>query len=190
MAVSALLKENLSAFPKEMEAKVRETRQMLSMFGKDVFERVRGISELLADARYYVDTELMSGKSDVIVPYAQSSTIEASRDIIITGQGAFYCTLHAGRAIKTSGSPGLIRSGEARARELIQVNAAGGQGAAPTVLVVAVDGKILATTIYPNTVLTVGPYSYRTEETLRAVNAGLVDDRLVVSTAMGPVQVD
>lgn len=190
LAVSALLKENLSQFPDDIQAQVKETRQMLSGYGADIFKRAHGISRLLVDARTYIDSELFSGKSDVILPYAQSSTVEASRDITITGQGAFYCTLLAGRAIKTSGSPGLLRSGEARARELIQVNAAGGQGAAPTVLAVGLDGKILANTIYPNTVLMVGPQSYRTEETLKAVKASMVEGRLQVVTAAGPIQID
>ncbi|MGI6666049.1 MAG: DUF342 domain-containing protein [Bacillota bacterium] len=190
LAVSALLKENIKAFPADIAEQVRQTRQMLSAFGASIFERARGISDLLIDARDYIDAELLQGKSDVILPYAQSSTIEASRDITITGQGAFYCQLLAGRAVKTSGSPGLVRSGEARARELIQVNAAGGQGAAPTVLVVSPGGQILANTIYPNTVLTIGHLSFRTEDTLRAVKASLVENRLVVATANGPIEVD
>lgn len=190
LAVSALLKENLSEFPGDIAAQVKETREMLSSAGADIFERAHGISRLLADARAFIDSELLSGKSDVVLPYAQSSTIEASRDVTITGQGAFYCTILAGRAVKTSGSPGLLRSGEVRARELIQVNAAGGQGAAPTVLAVGIDGKILVNTVYPNTVLTVGPQSYRTEETLKSVKASLVEGRLVVATAMGPIEVD
>ena len=150
VAISAILKENVLVFPKEIAEKVKATRQALSSYGTGVFERTKGIAELLADARAHINEELLKGKSDIVLPYAQSSTIEASRDIMITGQGAFYSTLVAGRAIKVTGSPGLIRSGEARARELIQVNAAGGQGAAPTTLTVSYDGRIQANTIYPN----------------------------------------
>jgi hypothetical protein len=190
LAVSALLKENILAFPADIQEQVKETRHALAAFGADVFERARGIRELLIDAGDYVHAESLQGKSDVVLPYAQSSTVEASRDITITGQGAFYCKLLAGRAVKTSGAPGLIRSGETRARELIQISAAGGQGAAPTVLVVAPDGKIVVTTVYPNTVLTVGHLSYRTEETLQAVKASLVNNRLIVATATGPIEVD
>lgn len=190
VALSNLLKENVANFPEDIAAQVRATREMLMSAGADVFERAHGVSKLIQDARLYVDSELMGGKSDVILPYAQNSTIEASRDITITGQGAFYCVLRAGRAVKTSGSPGLIRGGEARARELIQVNAAGGQGVAPTVLAVGLEGKILVNTVYPNTILSVGPQSYRTEDTYRNVKASMVDGRLVVDTAVGPLRVD
>ncbi len=190
LAVSALLKENILAFPADIQEQIKETRQALAAFGADVFERARGIRELLIDAREYIDAELLQGKSDVVLPYAQSSTIEASRDITITGQGAFYCKILAGRAVKTSGTPGLVRGGEIRARELIQISAAGGQGAAPTFLVVAPDGKIAVSTLYPNTVLTVGHLSYRTEETLQSVKASLVNNRLVVATATGPIEVE
>lgn len=189
LAVSAILKENLSAFPKEIGEKVRATRQALGAYGAGIVERTESIGEILADARTHINLELAKGRSDVAVPYVQSSTIEASRDIIITGQGAFYSSLSAGRAIKVTGSPGLIRSGEARARELIQVNAAGGQGAATTMLIVSAAGKIQANTIYPNTVITVGRLSLRAEETLQAVKASMSADRLVVLTASGPLEV-
>jgi uncharacterized protein (DUF342 family) len=189
VAISAILKENVLAFPKEIAEKVKATRQALSSYGTGVFERTKGIAELLADARAHINEELLKGKSDIVLPYAQSSTIEASRDIMITGQGAFYSTLVAGRAIKVTGSPGLIRSGEARARELIQVNAAGGQGAAPTTLTVSYDGRIQANTIYPNTILKVGRFSFRTEDSLQAVKASIVSDRLIVVTASGSLEV-
>lgn len=176
-------------FPKEIADQVRGTRDLLSGFGTGVFDKTRAIVAGLNDARTWIAMELMKGKSDVAVPYVQSSTIEASRDIIVSGQGAFYATLIAGRAIKVSGSPGLVRGGEAKARELIQVNTAGGQGAAPTLLTVPPDGKIQGQTILPNTVLKVGPLSFRTENTLQAVKASLQNGRLVVVTATGSIEV-
>ncbi|MGE5579133.1 MAG: DUF342 domain-containing protein [Bacillota bacterium] len=189
LALAALYKENLMLFPKEIADQVRGTRDLLSGFGTGVFDKTRAIVAGLNDARTWIAMELMKGKSDVAVPYVQSSTIEASRDIIVSGQGAFYATLIAGRAIKVSGSPGLVRGGEAKARELIQVNTAGGQGAAPTLLTVPPEGKIQGQTILPNTVLKVGPLSFRTENTLQAVKASLQNGRLVVVTATGSIEV-
>lgn len=189
VALAALYKENLMLFPKEIAEQVRGTRDILSGFGTGIFEKTHAIAAALASAKNWIAMELLKGKSDVAVPYVQSSTIEASRDIIVSGQGAFYATLIAGRAIKVAGSPGLIRGGEAKARELIQVNTAGGQGAAPTLLTVPADGKIQGQTILPNTVLKVGPYSYRTENTLQAVKASIQNGRLVVVTATGSIEV-
>jgi hypothetical protein len=189
LGLAALYKENLMLFPKEVAENIRATRDVLSSYGVSVFERTRIIADHLADARVWVAQELLKGKSDVILPYAQSSVIEASRDILVIGQGAFYCTMVAGRAIKVTGSPGLLRGGEARARELVQVNAAGGQGAAPTLIAVANDGKIQGQTIYANTVIQVGRLSFRTENTIEAVKATMQANRLLVVTATGSIEV-
>ncbi len=189
VALSALYKENLMLFPKEIAEQIRGTRDLLSGFGTGIFEKTHAVTAALGDARNWIAIELSKGKSDVAVPYVQSSTIEASRDIIVTGQGAFYATLIAGRAIKVAGSPGLVRGGEAKARELIQVNTAGGQGAAPTLLTVPIDGKIQGQTILPNTVIKVGPHSYRTENTLNSVKASVQNGRLLIATSAGPIEV-
>ncbi len=189
LALAALYKENLMLFPKEIAEKVTGTRDLLSGFGTGIFEKTHAIVGALGEAKTWIAQELLKGKSDVALPYAQSSTVEASRDILVTGQGAFYCTMIAGRAIKVIGSPGLVRGGEVRARELVQVNSAGGQGAAPTVLAVSSEGKIQAQTIFPNTVITVGRLSFRTENTLQAVKAAMQNGRLLVVTASGSIEV-
>ena len=51
VAISAILKENVLVFPKEIAEKVKATRQALSSYGTGVFERTKGIAELPADAR-------------------------------------------------------------------------------------------------------------------------------------------
>lgn len=187
--LGAVYKENLQPFPKPIAEKVRGTRDILGGFGTGIFEKTHAISEAFAEPRIWVVQELLKGKSDVTIPYGQSSTIEASRDIVVTGQGAFYCNLIAGRAVKIIGSPGLMRGGEAKARELIQINAAGGQGAAPTVLSVSREGKIQAQMVHPNTILSIGRFSYRTENTFEAVKAMIQGDRMLVITASGSIEV-
>jgi len=189
MALSAFYKENLKLFPRDVQEQISATRDTLSGRGVGMFEIARTIGAQLSGARAYIDEELMKGKSDVAFPYAQSSRIEASRDIMVTGQGAFYCTMIAGRAISVTGSPGLLRGGEARARDLIQVNAAGAQGAAPTLLSVSGSGKIQAKVVYPNTVISVGRLSLRTENTIEAVKAAMQGDSLVISTSQGAITI-
>ena len=69
------------------------------------------------------------------------------------------------------------------------MNTAGGQGAAPTLLAVDSEGKIMAQTILPNTILTVGRRSFRTENTLEAVKASMQNGRLLIVTATGSIEV-
>ncbi|HHW18487.1 MAG TPA: DUF342 domain-containing protein [Firmicutes bacterium] len=187
-ALSDLYREDLSLLPKEVEEKVQTTRICLTSPG-DLFQRVHCVEKEISAVRLWIEQELQKGQSDVIVRYVQSSNIEASRDIIVTGQGVFYCNLSAGRAVKVKGSPGLVRGGETVAAELIQVNEVGGYGPAVTVLRVSDRGKIVAGTVYPNTILSVGRLKVKTEHTLESVEVRMADGRLVIASKTGTIQV-
>ena len=76
------------------------------------------------------------------------------------------------------------------AAELIHVNQAGSQGSAATVLRVSEKGKIIAGTIYPNTTLILGRLKARTENLLESVEIRIVDERLVISSRSGVVEMD
>lgn len=190
VALDALYKMDASKTPPAVREAIAKTREILADQKIDLGQRLRLLASTLFVIKSWVEGELSGGQADVILPYCQNCTIESARDIVITGQGAFYSTLTAGRAIKVSGSPGVIRGGEARATDLIQVRVAGGQGATPTVLRVSEKGRIIADEVYPNTILIVGRFKARTENLQRSVKARVVDDKLVVNTLSGTVQVD
>jgi len=190
IALSTLFNEDLSKLPKEIADSLYETRDLLLDSSLDLFSRARLVSERLSALRVWIEEENSKGQSDVTVPYVQSSTIEAARDIVITGQGAFYSTLVAGRAVKVQGNPGLVRGSEISAGELIKANVAGGQGPAPTVMRVPEKGKIVAGVVYPNTILVVGRHKIRAENTLESLEARVVDGELVISSKAGTVKMD
>ena len=160
--------------------------------GRDsgVYHRAQALEEDISHVRSWIDYELSRGESDIVLPYVQSSYLEASRDIIVTGQGALYSDLSAGRAVKIAGSPGIVRGGEVTASELIQVNQAGGRGSATTILRVSEKGRIIAGTIFPNTTIILGRLKARTENPLESVEIRIVEDRLVISGRSGPVAMD
>lgn len=190
LALNVLQKIDLSKAPDAVKEAVARTREILGDNRVDLGIRLRRLASSVAMIKSWVEGELSGGQADVMLPYCQNCTVESARDIVITGQGAIYSTLVAGRAIKASGSPGVIRGGEARATDLIQVKVAGGQGATPTVLRVSEKGKILADEVYPNTILVVGRFRARTENLQRGVRARIVDDRLIVDTMGGTIEVD
>lgn len=190
MALGRLYKEDLSSLPDEIAESILATRNRIAGISGDVFQRTHAICGDINHVRVWMDYELSKGEADVILPYVQSSTIEASRDIIITGQGALYSNLSAGRAVKAQGSPGIVRGGEIVASELIQVNRAGSRGSAATVLRVSKSGKIVAGTVYPNTTLVLGRIRAKTENLLESAKIYVRDNRLVISSSTGVTEVD
>lgn len=186
--LTRLYKDGAELLRSEIAARIRSTREFVIAPGP-VFDRLYEIGQIVAEVRAWIKDELTKGESDVMLPYVQNSTVEASRDIIIAGQGAFYSTLTSGRSIKVRGTPGLIRGGEARAKELIEVNEAGGLGSAATVLGVTETGSITAGTLYANTVLSVGGFQIRTENTLYSVRAAVAGDELTVTSSSGVYRV-
>ncbi|NLC15859.1 MAG: DUF342 domain-containing protein [Firmicutes bacterium] len=189
IALSNLYKEDLSQLPTEIVRKILAARDKIGRKG-DVYQRAQAVEDDISHVRSWIDYELSRGESDIIVPYVQSSYLETSRDIIVTGQGALYSNLSAGRAIKVAGSPGIVRGGEVTAAELIQVNEAGGRGSAQTVLRVSEKGRIVARTVHPNTTLILGRLKARTENLLESVEIRIVKDRLVISSRSGTITMD
>ncbi|MBE3519108.1 MAG: DUF342 domain-containing protein [Firmicutes bacterium] len=190
LALNDLHKMDASKAPAAVREAIAKTSEILADNRTELGQRLRRLASRISVIRSWVEGELCGGQADVLLPYCQNCTIESARDIVITGQGAFYSTLTAGRAIKATGSAGVIRGGEARATELIQVKVAGGPGATPTVLRVSEKGRIIADEVYPNTILIVGRFKARTENLQRSVRARIVDDRLVINTMGGTVEVD
>lgn len=185
----ALHKEDLTSMPADVSARLLETEELIIGARPVLFERARAIIEKIAPAIIWTGEELLKGESDILVPYAQGSVLEASRDIVVTGPGALYSSLAAGRQIRVEGSPGLFRGGTARARQSIRVNQAGGHGSVVTVLEVGVNGSIHAQTVSPDTHLRVGRISYQTGTALQNVTVSMVDGRMSVNSNSGIIWV-
>lgn len=190
MTLAGLYKEDLSLLPKEGRESILATRGHLTEGSATVFERTRAIRTNLDVVRTWVDCEIQKGESDVVLPYVQSSTVNASRDIVVVGQGALYSDLSAGRSIRVQGSPGIVRGSQVSATELIQVNVAGSQGSAATILKVSEEGTILASTVYPNTSFVFGRTKVRTENTLYSVKARIDKGRLIIHSSTGAIEID
>ena len=190
MTIGGLYREDLSLLPRESRDSILATRGDLTEGSATVFERTRAISKKLDAVRTWVDYEMQKGASDVVLPYVQSSTVNASRDILVTGQGALYSDLSAGRSIKVQGSPGIVRGSQVSATEMVQVNVAGSQGSAATVLKVSEEGTILAGTVYPNTSFVFGRTKVRTENTLHSVKARIDKGRLIIQSSTGAIEID
>ncbi len=187
--VSTIYKQDLARFPDEVAGQIMSAVEALEDARPCVFERAGVIRNALGLAITWIREESQKGQSDIILPYAQGCKIKASRDIFVTGPGAFYSIMSAGRSIKVEGSPGLVRGGTAKARELVSAKQLGGPGYVPTIVEVSAQGQILAGTVFPGTVLSVDRRRMKTEDTLSTVKARLVGDKMVINSASGPIRV-
>jgi hypothetical protein len=113
--------------------------------------------------------------------YVQGARIEASGDIVITGQGCYQSYLYAGRNLRVLGKPGVIRGGVAEARQRIMVNEAGSTAGSPTLLKVDARGVIEVGTVHPNVTIQVGNMRHKFDVGDAGVNAHLdADGQLVL----------
>lgn len=189
ICLSPLIGFDFSSLPEELRDMSDKLKQAI-LVGGSPLDRARTVRERLMPLRTYLDLELIKGQSDVFLTYVQNSHVFASRDILISGQGAFYCQLIAGKSVKVKGSPGVIRGGKVLAGELVEAGVIGGQGAAVTEVRVSAKGTIRALTVHPNTVIAVGKVKVRTENELKDVNVFVRDGKVQIQSQSGTLVVD
>ncbi|HHY92755.1 MAG TPA: DUF342 domain-containing protein, partial [Firmicutes bacterium] len=105
--------------------------------------------------------------------YVQGARVEASGDIVITGQGCYQAYLYAGRAVRVRGKPGVVRGGVVQARERISVNEAGSAAGSPTLLKVEARGSIEVGTVHPNVTLQLGNARHKFDASDGGISAHL-----------------
>jgi len=105
--------------------------------------------------------------------YVQGARVEASGDIIISGQGCYQAYLFAGRSVRVRGRPGVVRGGVVQARERISANEAGSAAGSPTLLKVEARGVIEVGTVHPNVTLQVGTARHKFDVSDGGISAHL-----------------
>lgn len=99
----------------------------------------------------------LSGQvSDIVVPYAQSSMLQASGKVLLTGKGAYNCRIQAGGDVVINGSPGVFRGGEIVAQGNVLVRELGSPAEIATSVEVPRKKYIRAQKAYPGVFLKAG----------------------------------
>ncbi len=83
----------------------------------------------------------ISAGRDVILKFIENQSVEAGRDIIISGP-SYHATLQAGNTIMSKGPKSVIVGGNSEAKNKIEANKIGSDAGASTVLKVGVDPKL------------------------------------------------
>lgn len=119
-------------------------------------------------------------EANVVAYGILNSRVEASGRIVLHGSGAFNSTLAAGRGLDAR--RGVVRGGEVTVTEgEVAVRELGGSSGVRTSVSVVRKGRIVATVVYPNVVISVGGQRHAFAEGARALRAYPGSDgRLVV----------
>ncbi|MHB1419225.1 MAG: flagellar assembly protein A [Bacillota bacterium] len=123
---------------------------------------------------------------DIICSYVQSSTLEASGNIIVEGQGCFNSNIVAGRKINVWGT---LRGGQVTALGGIFVVEVGmpGPSLGTTGMRVGASGKIRLNHVYPEVEIKIGQRSHVIDEPKSYVTVGLSGRGQIEITQNDPV---
>lgn len=122
-------------------------------------------------------TEITGTRANITAPYAVNSTLDAAGDVVITGQGCYNVTIHAGGSIRVTG---VFRGGEARGRESVIIGEAGSEKGIQTKLRTGSKGKVQIEKAHPGVVIQIGARSTELTSPLRNVKATLDEEGLNV----------
>lgn len=174
--LTALLKPGGPELPNELAEWLRMCRDKLVGLGPTSLhsiDEVAAIGQNLASVNSILAARVLA-PAPITVPYIQNSTLEASGDINITGQGCFYSTLVAGGNVTIARA---FRGGNITAKGFVRVAQAGSPHAQSS-CVITVDkaGYVDLGEVEPDVIVHVGNRSHQFEKTRTNVRVKLDSD--------------
>lgn len=136
--------------------------------GQEVFDIVRTIEEIVGKLQENCE---FNEPSNVTVNYIQNSTVKASGDIGITGQGVITSELLAGGDINVNGQRAVVRGGKLCAGGTTRVNELGSN--ADVICIIRInEGAVLeAQLVHPAVTIESGGGKYQFNDLSRCVKA-------------------
>lgn len=123
--------------------------------------RIKKVMELYGflekiDKEIEIIDDLIVVPADIYLEYCQGSKIEATGNVIITGNGQYTSNITALKSIEFIGDCAVCRGGELSAGEQIRLKTVGSTAGISTKLKVPKKGRIIADVAYNNTVFCFG----------------------------------
>jgi hypothetical protein len=119
-------------------------------------EVIHGLGMLVADYR-----SLVEKKADLVVGYVQSSEIEATGMLTLTGKGAINSHIVAWEGLATTTSEGIVRGGSLTAHGPVRVSEIGSPGGSTMQVVLGKEALLEAGRAYAGTVISSKGGSHR-----------------------------
>ncbi len=119
-------------------------------------EDIKELSEAVHKTKTHLEF-LTDNKANIQLPYSLNSTIEATGNAIITGQGCIETKIIAGGTVMVQG---LFRGGSIEAGDNVTLSEAGSKTGVPTHIKVPADKSVFFTKAYENVTLEIGEQHY------------------------------
>lgn len=144
------------------------------------FKELKKFEELLEEEIEEME-EFIVVPTDIYIQYAQSSTIEASGSVFITGKGQYTSKITALKNIEFTGENAVCRGGILCAGSEIKLKTVGSTAGVGTILKVSKNGRIKADIAYNNTIFCFGEKQVILEVSSKNVEAYLDEaDEIII----------
>jgi uncharacterized protein len=116
-------------------------------------------------------------KSYITIPNALNSNLYCNGDVMILGKRCFNTIVHAEGKVKIHG---ILSGGEVYGKMGVEINEAGAESGALTVISVPYNQKILINKVFYGTTIKIGNVKYTFNETKYHINALLDEDGCII----------
>lgn len=152
----------ITEFIKMLEVKLTGTGP-LNIKTLDELSNVQGhLIEIIRLAESCNRTE-----ANVSMQYVQNSFIEATGSVQVSGQGGFQTNIYAGKEVEVSG---VFRGGQIYSCGNVRVSDLGSRASVLTKVEVSENGKISASTVFPNVQIKIGREVVKTQGIIQNFN--------------------
>lgn len=167
-------KEKLpSVFSEEIHKDIDYLSKKYSAYGVLKIKNIEEVKEDILFVGYIMKKleSLFKEPMNITIPYIQNSNIQASGNLILTGQGCLNSTVFAGESVfmsenRGTTSPCVFRGGKLQCNKDIKLNEIGSSGGALTEIYTGKNGKVLFNFLYYNTHIQIGEAKKKIEETV------------------------
>ena len=151
-------------------------------FGPINIKKIRELYTFLEslDEEIQETEDLIIIPADIYLSYCQSSKIEASGNVIITGKGQYTSNIKAIKNIEFTNHGAVCRGGKLSAGAEIKLKTVGSLAGISTKLKVPKDGRITADIAYNNTIFCFGGKQMLLEVSSKNVEAYMDKDGEIV----------
>lgn len=159
--------------PSEFKDTVWSLKEMFLKLGIATYSSLEPVREALAKLsamQSEIITLISSAHAKVVAQYVLNSIIEATGDILITGQGAFNSNLVSGGKVKIDG---IFRGGEIDAQDSVFIGKAGSDIGVKSIVKVGRGKSITIKKAYPGVLLYIGKQIAEISKPMREIHTSL-----------------
>lgn len=159
---------------KLLSAKLKKLFNLTGICYINTLSELNELKELISIATNIL-ASIKVTKPEITAKYVQNSTLTASGDISILGEGVYNSQLSSDAKVEISGNPGFFRGGKIKAGEDIRVKELGSSSGSQVEVIIPEDKRVIADKLFINVSIRIGDKKYKSQKDLDRVSAHLND---------------